>query len=150
MTTNNNRRILHTMLRVSDLQQSVEFYTRVIGMRVLRRLDQPSEKYTLAFLGFAAEAQNSALELTYNYGVTHYETGTAYGHIAIAVDNCEQACADIKKRGGHILHKPTPLKGSAEIIAFISDPDGYQIELIQRPAQPRNSNTKPQTEPQIK
>jgi len=141
MTTINNRRILHTMLRVSDLQQSIDFYTRVIGMHVLRMLDQPTEKYTLAFLGFADEAQSCALELTYNYDVTHYETGTAYGHIAIAVDNCEQACIDTKKRGGHILNGPTALKGSAEVIAFISDPDGYQIELIQRPAQPRYSNT---------
>jgi len=136
MTTTSNRRILHTMLRVSDLQQSIDFYTRVIGMHVLRMLDQPTEKYTLAFLGFAEEAQNCVLELTYNYNVTHYEIGTAYGHIAIAVDNCEQSCVDIKKSGGDILHGPVALKGAEEIIAFISDPDGYQIELIQRPAQP--------------
>ena len=126
------QRILHTMFRVTDMQQSIEFYTHVIGMRVLRTLEQPLENYTLTFLGFGDESDNCVLELTYNYGVTEYDMGNAYGHIAISVNDCYSACADIKSRGGHITLEPQLLKGSNETIAFVVDPDGYQIELIHR------------------
>jgi len=128
------RRILHTMLRVADMARSVSFYTDVMGMRVLRTLEQPHEKYSLTFLGFGDESSTCVLELTYNYGVSVYDLGTGYGHIAIGVTNCNQACAEIKARGGRITLEPTPLEGTDEVIAFASDPDGYQIELIQRPA----------------
>ena len=127
-----NSRILHTMLRVGDMQRSINFYTQVIGMRVLRTLDQPTEKYTLAFLGFGEEDETCALELTYNYGITEYNLGTAYGHIAISVDDCYTACADIISKGGKVIFEPAPLPGCDETIAFIVDPDGYPIELIHR------------------
>jgi len=127
------QRILHTMLRVGDMQRSVNFYTQVIGMRVLRTLDQPKENYTLTFLGFGEESDSCVLELTYNYGTSEYNMGNAYGHIAISVDDCHAACADIKSKGGNVIYNATPLAGSNETIAFIVDPDGYQIELIHRP-----------------
>ena len=127
------RRILHTMLRVSDMSRSVSFYAHVMGMRVLRTLEQPEDNYSLTFLGFGDESDTCVLELTYNYGVSQYELGTGYGHIAIGVKDCYQACADVKVSGGRITQEPGPLKGSTEVIAFVSDPDGYQIELIQRP-----------------
>lgn len=126
------KRILHTMLRVGDIQRAVDFYTHVIGMRVLRTLDQATEKYTLVFLGFGDESDTCALELTYNYGVSEYDMGNAYGHVAIAVDDCLAACAEVKSKGGKVILEPTPLKGSNEVIAFVLDPDGYQIEFIQR------------------
>lgn len=126
------QRILHTMLRVSDLQQSIQFYTEVIGMRVLRTLDQPTEKYTLVFLGFGVESDTCVLELTYNYGISEYNIGNAYGHIAISVDDCDTACAEIVLKGGKIIFGPEQLQGSNETIAFLVDPDGYQIELIHR------------------
>ena len=128
----NKSRLLHTMLRVGNLQRSINFYTRVLGMRVLRTLDQPAEKYTLVFLGFGAESETCVLELTYNYGVTQYNVGNAFGHIALSVDDCSAACAQIKSKGGNIIFETAPLPGSNEIIAFVADPDGYQIELIQR------------------
>jgi lactoylglutathione lyase len=131
----NMRRILHTMLRVGDMQRSVDFYTQVMGMAVLRRFEQPQEDYSLVFLGFGDESSTCVLELTYNYGVSHYDLGTGYGHIAIGVSDCQAACAEIKARGGNIIRQPGPLKGSDEVIAFVADPDGYKIELIQRPAQ---------------
>lgn len=121
------------MLRTTDMQKSVDFYTRILGMKVLRTLDQPDEKYTLCFIGYENEADSCVIELTYNYGVSHYEAGNSFGHIAISVDNCKQACEEINILGGNITLPATPLKGSNEIIAFVSDPDGYQIELIQRP-----------------
>jgi len=127
------QKILHTMLRVGDMQRSIKFYTQVLGMKVLRTLDQPDENYRLTFLGFGKESDNCALELTYNYGISEYDMGNAYGHIAIAVKDCHLACAEIRKLGGKITLAPCPLKGSSEIIAFVSDPDGYQIELVQRP-----------------
>ena len=127
------RRILHTMLRVGDMTRSVSFYTDVIGMRVLRTLDNPEEQYSLTFLGFGAESETCVLELTYNYGVTRYELGTGYGHVAIGVKDIHRACAEIRERGGEIVMEPSSLKGTSEIIAFVSDPDGYKIELIQRP-----------------
>ncbi len=131
-TSNNQRRMLHTMIRVGDMARSVAFYTEVLGMRVLRTLDQPSEQYCLTFLGYDEESNTSVLELTYNYGVAEYQLGNGYGHIAIGVDNCQQACNEIEERGGTITLSPTPLAGSNEIIAFVSDPDGYAIEVIQQ------------------
>jgi len=121
------------MLRVGDMHRSIKFYTEVIGMRVLRSLDQPSENYTLTFLGFSEESDTCVLELTYNYGISEYNMGDAYGHIAISVDDCYAACADIKSKGGKVIFEATPLRGSNETIAFVVDPDGYQIELIHRP-----------------
>lgn len=128
------KKILHTMLRVGDMQRSINFYTNVIGMRVLRTLEQPTENYTLAFLGFEEESDSCALELTYNYDQSNYIMGNAYGHIAISVDDCYTACADIQSKGGKIIMEPKPLQGSNEIIAFVVDPDGYQIELTHRPS----------------
>jgi len=124
-------RILHTMIRVSDLQRSVDFYTQILGMQILRTLDQPDEKYTLVFLGYGNESDTCVLELTYNYSVSKYEMGNAFGHIAIGVDDCHAACTAIKEKGGVVACEPKPLKGSNEVFAFASDPDGFQIELVQ-------------------
>ena len=121
------------MLRVGDMPRSVDFYTRVLGMKVLRTFEQPEENYSLTFLGYGDESDTCVLELTYNHGVSQYNLGAGYGHIAIAVDDCYRACADISARGGKIKRSPGPLKGGNEVIAFDSDPDGYEIELIQRP-----------------
>lgn len=126
------KRILHTMLRVGDLKQSIEFYTSVIGMRVLRTLEQSDEKYTLVFLGFGEESETCVLELTYNFGVSAYKPGNGFGHIAISVENCKETCDEIRGKGGNVTLDAQLLSGSNEIIAFVSDPDGYQIELIQR------------------
>lgn len=126
------RRILHTMFRVGDLQRSIDFYTRVIGMRVLRTFEQPNEKYTLAFLGFGKESETCVLELTYNFSVSTYELGDGFGHIAISVKNCKKACDEIREKGGVVALDAQLLSGGNEIIAFITDPDGYKIELIQR------------------
>jgi len=128
------KRILHTMLRVGNLQRSIDFYTKIIGMQVLRTFDQPEEKYTLTFLGFKKETETCVLELTYNYGVSEYEQGNAYGHVAIGVQDIQQVTSKIKRQGVHFSMEPTNLKGSDETIAFLLDPDGYQIELIERPA----------------
>ena len=125
-------RILHTMLRVGDMQRSIDFYTGVLGMRVLRTLEQPEERYRLTFLGYGDESDTCVLELTDNEGIASYELGSGFGHIAIGVDDCHRACTEIKKRGGRITREPVPLKGSNEMIAFLVDPDGYPIELIQR------------------
>lgn len=126
------KRILHTMIRVGDLQRSIDFYTRIIGMRVLRTFNQPDEKYTLVFLGFGEESETCVIELTYNIGVSEYTHGNGFGHIAISVDNCERACDEIRKKGGNIILDAELLSGSDEIIAFVTDPDGYQLELVQR------------------
>jgi len=125
------KRILHTMIRVGDLQRSIDFYTRIIGMRVLRTFNQPDDKYTLAFLGFGEESETCVLELTYNFGVSEYEHGSGFGHIAISVNNCKMACDEIREKGGNIILDAEPLFASNEIIAFVTDPDGYQIELVQ-------------------
>jgi lactoylglutathione lyase len=125
--------MLHTMLRVANMKRSVDFYTRVMGMRILRIFEQPTDQYSLTFLGYGEEANTYVLELTYNYGVAECDMGNAYGHIAIGVENCEQACTDIKERGGKVILEASPLKGSHEVIAFVEDPDGYPIELIERP-----------------
>lgn len=126
------RRILHTMLRVGDIDKSIAFYTKVLGMKLLRTQQQKSEGYTLAFLGYGNERETCVLELTYNYDKHEYDIGTAYGHIAIGVQNISHTITTIKNLGGEFSLEATPLKGSNEIIAFMSDPDGYQIELIER------------------
>lgn len=127
-------RILHTMLRVGNLQRSIDFYTQVLGMQLLRTSDNPEYKYTLAFLGYGHNPKHAELELTYNYGVDHYDLGTAFGHIALGVSDVVAACAKIKNAGGNITREPGPVKGGTSIIAFVTDPDGYKIELIQRTA----------------
>ena len=125
-------RILHTMLRVGDLQRSIDFYTRVIGMKLLRKSENTEYQYTLAFMGFGSNPEHAELELTYNWGVTQYELGTAYGHIALGVPDVAAACERIRKAGGTITREPGPVKGGKTVIAFAVDPDGYKIELIQR------------------
>ncbi len=125
-------RILHTMIRTGDLERSIRFYTEVLGMKLLRRGDYPEGRFTLAFLGFAPEDQQAAIELTYNWGVSQYERGTGFGHIAIEVDDVYQACTAIKQRGGKIIREAGPMNAGTTIIAFVEDPDGYQIELIGR------------------
>jgi lactoylglutathione lyase len=125
-------RILHTMLRVGDLKRSVDFYTGVLGMRVLRTTDRPDQRYTLAFVGYGDESDGAVLELTYNYGVDRYDLGTAYGHVAIEVDDAKRACDDVRARGGTVTRDAGPVKGGTTVIAFVQDPDGYKIELIER------------------
>lgn len=125
-------RILHTMIRVGDLERSIAFYTEVLGMKLLRRRDYPAGKFTLAFVGYGDEASNAVIELTYNWGVDRYEMGTAFGHIAIEVDNVYEACEEIRRRGGKIVREPGPMNAGTTIIAFVEDPDGYNIELIGR------------------
>lgn len=125
-------RILHTMLRVGDLQRSIDFYTKILGMKVLRQTENPEYKYTLAFLGYGSNPDHAELELTYNYGEHNYEMGTAYGHIAISVDDAYKACADVKKSGGNVTREAGPVKGGTTVIAFVADPDGYKIEFIER------------------
>ena len=124
-------RLLHTMLRVGDLQRSIDFYTKVLGMKLLRTTDRPEQKYTLAFVGYGSNPEQAELELTYNYGVDKYELGTAYGHLAIGVDDVHAACDRIRASGGTITREPGPVKGGTTMIAFVQDPDGYKIELIQ-------------------
>ncbi|HAS85876.1 MAG TPA: lactoylglutathione lyase [Candidatus Competibacteraceae bacterium] len=123
-------RILHTMLRTGDLDRSIQFYTEILGMKLLRRKDYPDGKFTLAFLGYGDESNHSVIELTYNWGVDRYEMGTAYGHIALEVDDVYQATAEVKNRGGKILREAGPMNAGTTIISFIEDPDGYPIELI--------------------
>jgi len=125
-------RILHTMLRVGDLEQSLAFYTEILGMRLLRRTDYPEGKFTLAFVGFTDEKEGAVIELTHNWGVDRYELGTAFGHIAIAVPDAAAACAAIRARGGKVVREAGPMKGGSTVIAFVEDPDGYKIELIER------------------
>jgi len=125
-------RILHTMIRVGDLDRSIQFYTEVLGMRVLRRNDYPEGKFTLAFVGFADESVEAVIELTCNWGVDRYDLGNAFGHIAIEVDDVYVACDEIKRRGGNVVREAGPMKGGTTVIAFVQDPDGYKIELIQK------------------
>lgn len=123
-------RILHTMLRVGNLEQSIEFYTTVLGMKLLRQKDYPDGKFTLAFVGYGAEAENSVIELTYNWDTDNYDLGSGYGHIALEVDDVYQACDEIRQRGGKIIREAGPMNAGTTIIAFVEDPDGYPIELI--------------------
>ncbi len=125
-------RILHTMLRVGDLERSLRFYTEVLGMRLLRRKDYPEGKFTLAFVGYGDETETAVIELTHNWGVGKYELGNAYGHIAIAVDDAYKACEEVKRRGGKVTREAGPMKHGTTVIAFIEDPDAYKIELIER------------------
>ena len=125
-------RMLHTMLRVGDLQRSIDFYTKVLGMKLLRTSDNPEYQYTLAFVGYGSNPDHAELELTYNYGTTSYELGTAYGHIAISADDIVAACDAARANGGNVTREPGPVKGGNTVIAFITDPDGYKIELIER------------------
>ena len=124
-------RILHTMLRVGDLQRSIKFYQEMLGMRLLRTSENPEYKYSLAFLGYDDEDKSAVLELTYNWGVESYELGTAYGHIAIGVDNIYQTCEAVKAAGGKVTREAGPVKGGTTVIAFVEDPDGYKIEFIE-------------------
>jgi lactoylglutathione lyase len=127
-------RILHTMLRVGDLDRSLRFYTEVLGMQLLRTTDRPDQKYTLAFVGYGDESEQPALELTYNYGVSRYELGSGYGHVAIEVPDAAAACAAVRSKGGNVTREAGPVKGGTTVIAFVEDPDGYKIELIERKA----------------
>jgi lactoylglutathione lyase len=124
-------RLLHTMLRVGDLQRSIDFYTRILGMKVLRQSENTEYKYTLAFVGYGDESENSVLELTYNWGVEKYDLGSAYGHIALEVDDAAAACERIRVAGGKVSREAGPVKGGTTVIAFVEDPDGYKVELIE-------------------
>jgi lactoylglutathione lyase len=129
-------RMLHTMLRVGDLPRSIGFYTELLGMQLLRKTDRPDQKYTLAFVGYGDERTNTVLELTYNYGVDHYDSGTGYGHIAVEVASVAATCDSVRAEGGRfgaaVTREPGPVKGGTTMIAFVQDPDGYKIELIER------------------
>ena len=125
-------RLLHTMLRVGDLDRSVRFYTEVLGMKLLRTTDRPEQKYSLAFVGYDDEERAAVLELTYNYGVARYELGTAFGHVAIEVPDAKRACDEVRRRGGAVTREAGPVKGGTTVIAFAEDPDGYKIEFIER------------------
>jgi len=125
-------RLLHTMIRVGDLDRSVDFYTRLLGMKELRRRDVPEGKYTLAFVGYGDESENAVIELTYNYGVEKYDLGTGFGHLAIGVPDVYATCEALRKAGAKITREPGPVKFGTTVIAFVEDPDGYKIELIER------------------
>lgn len=125
-------RILHTMLRVGDLERSLAFYTEVLGMRLLRRNDYPEGRFTLAFVGYGDEAANAVLELTHNWDTGAYEIGNGFGHVAIAVPDARAACDAIRNRGGKVVREAGPMKHGSTVIAFVEDPDGYKIELIER------------------
>jgi lactoylglutathione lyase len=130
-------RLLHTMIRVGDLQRSIDFYSQVLGMKLLRTTQRPEQKYDLAFMGYGTNPEHAEIELTYNYGVDRYELGTAFGHLAIGVPDVAATCAAVREKaaalGGAITREPGPVKGGTTVIAFITDPDGYKIELIERP-----------------
>jgi lactoylglutathione lyase len=125
-------RLLHTMLRVGDLQRSVRFYTDVLGMKLLRTTDRPDQKYSLAFVGYDDEERASVIELTYNYGVERYDLGGGFGHLAIGVPDVKGACERVRTNGGKVTREAGPVKGGTTVIAFVEDPDGYKIEFIER------------------
>ena len=125
-------RMLHTMIRVGDLETSIQFYTEVLGMKLLRRQDYPEGEFTLAFVGYGDEATNTVIELTHNWGTSSYDLGNGFGHIALGVDDIYKVCDEIRARGGKITREPGPMKHGATVIAFIEDPDSYKIELIER------------------
>ena len=127
-------RLLHTMLRVGSLQRSIDFYTNVLGMKLLRTTERPEQKYSLAFVGYGNNPEHAEIELTHNHGVESYELGTAYGHIAIGVPDVYGACEKIRTSGGAVTREAGPVKGGTTVIAFVTDPDGYKIELIERDA----------------
>jgi lactoylglutathione lyase len=124
-------RLLHTMLRVGNLARSIEFYTNVLGMQLLRKHDYPEGKFTLAFVGYGAEADTAVIELTHNWDTEHYDLGSGYGHIALEVDDAYQACERVKQKGGKVTREAGPMKHGSTVIAFVEDPDGYKIEFIQ-------------------
>ena len=138
-------RLLHTMLRVGNLEKSLQFYCDVLGMTLLRQKDYPGGKFTLAFVGYGDESDHTVLELTYNWGVESYDLGEGYGHIALGVDDIYKTCEEIKARGGKVIREPGPMKHGTTVIAFVSDPDGYKVELIQlkdkAAAQPQSAVT---------
>lgn len=125
-------RILHTMLRVGDLKRSIDFYTNVLGMQVLRQKDYPDGRFTLAFVGYGAEDKEAVLELTHNWDSPQYDLGNGYGHVALEVDDAYKACDEVKKGGGKVAREAGPMKHGTTVIAFVEDPDGYKIEFIQR------------------
>ena len=125
-------RILHTMIRVGDLDRSLAFYTKILGMRLLRRQDYPEGRFTLAFVGYDEESEGAVLELTHNWDTPSYEQGNGFGHVALEVDNAYTACAEIKAAGGKVTREAGPMKHGSTVIAFVEDPDGYKIELIQK------------------
>lgn len=125
-------RVLHTMIRVGDLDRSIKFYTEVLGMKLLRRKDYPDGKFTLAFVGYGPESEQAVIELTHNWDTASYDLGNGFGHIALAVEDAYAACTEIKQRGGKVVREAGPMKHGTTVIAFVEDPDGYKIELIQR------------------
>lgn len=141
-------RLLHTMLRVGNLEESLKFYTEVLGMKLLRQKDYPDGKFTLAFVGYGDESDHTVLELTYNWGVEQYNLGDAYGHIAIGVDDIYATCAEIKAQGGKVVREPGPMKHGSTVIAFVQDPDGYKVELIQLGTQ-GTATVKQEAEPKL-
>ena len=128
-------RVLHTMIRVGDLERSIKFYTDVLGMKLLRKKDYPDGKFTLAFVGYGPESQHAVIELTYNWDTHQYNLGNGFGHVALEVDDAYAACAEIKKRGGKVVREAGPMKHGTSVIAFVEDPDGYKIELVQKGTQ---------------
>jgi lactoylglutathione lyase len=127
-------RLLHTMIRVGDLQRSIDFYTQVLGMRLLRQSDYPSGRFTNAFVGYDDESRVAVLELTHNWDTKSYDMGSGFGHVAVEVEDAYKACAEVKKRGGKVSREPGPMKHGTTVIAFVEDPDGYKIEFVQRKA----------------
>ncbi|MEC8886563.1 MAG: lactoylglutathione lyase [Pseudomonadota bacterium] len=132
-------RMLHTMLRVGNLEKSLRFYTEVLGMKLLRQKDYETGRFTLAFVGYGDESDHTVLELTHNWDTSSYDLGDGYGHIAIGVEDAYQACEEIKKRGGNVVREAGPMKGGVTVIAFVEDPDGYKVELIQQDHNARNN-----------
>ena len=128
-------RVLHTMIRVGDLERSLKFYTDVLGMKLLRQKDYPDGKFTLAFVGYGLESEHAVIELTYNWGTSRYDLGNGFGHVALEVDDVYKACEQIRQRGGKVTREAGPMKHGSTVIAFVEDPDGYKIELIQRGTQ---------------
>lgn len=129
-------RLLHTMIRVGDLQRSIDFYTQVLGMRLLRKSDYPSGRFTNAFVGYDDESRAAVLELTHNWDTKSYDMGSGFGHVAVEVEDAYKACEEVKKRGGKVTREPGPMKHGTTVIAFVEDPDGYKIEFVQRKAAP--------------
>lgn len=129
-------RLLHTMIRVGDLQRSIDFYTQVLGMRLLRKSDYPSGRFTNAFVGYDDESRAAVLELTHNWDTKSYDMGSGFGHVAVEVEDAYKACAEVKKRGGKVTREPGPMKHGTTVIAFVEDPDGYKIEFVQHKAAP--------------
>lgn len=125
-------RLLHTMIRVGSLDRSIQFYTEVLGMKLLRQQEYPDGEFTLAFVGYGEESETAVIELTYNWGTESYDLGDGFGHVALGVEDIYTMCEEIKKRGGNVTREPGPMKHGATVIAFVEDPDGYKIELIQR------------------